>query len=1267
MSATARLLPLQASFDFGNPLSLNPSVAPLDYGGGKLAISDKVFTDGPVNISFSYGAPSGGSSLLLTHVNQYTDEITYSLMLTQGSVITFKSNGKAYLDSIRISDDSTIGDLSLMNGQPGKQNGRFWRAGDRRDVDSVSFMNTSQQSLIQKITVYYTTPSDVLEPYSTYLTDINGVDSLYKEGIVLSSFQSMSLSFAATMKEDPDTIKYIHVTGKYAYKDESVDMPMTVNVNDNKVTLSLKQALTEDGDFSVVIPSHSFYYPTGTRYDNKELIYKFKVFEPRNTFVPTLIDPDPGYITEFKDVYLKYPKPIKLSKNTLALTYNDEFFSTVNLTVTGINKDSLKISFEGNVDQKGTYKIVMPEGTVHTTAYETEYALKNDRWNPLDTLKYELVAEIPHVDSETMTLAKELLSLTGIGYPSKDSKGRAELDSLVHGATIPTDSALNVKIQSFYDENDVALPEAGKWYSIASVNSKADSLFLAYQSGSIVLSKNNQSATEFCANPGKDNTFVFTTRDGKVLHVLRGSGEFSSTSERNLTNDTTYINNLVLSKLAVEGKGGRELLGKLSIFGPLGNYTKTGKAYNAFALVDHSTSTILTDSVAESKDAILYFEDGKTSAFAFTEVDEPQPLVPIIKLQPDSIGSCKTPMALIFTNLNNVSLVDGTIPYFITKQGEKVASKITEILTSVEGRSNMFMVNADGLTDGSYALVLPEGTFSYGTTEDGRTVANVLLTIDFKIKHTSTDFTATMTNYGALQIIERNEQWLDFIEDVELNDLVLFASVPDVYSGFVPDPTKIVKIVDYYSNVTVAEGYFEVYEDFSKDYPDFPDCQAIKLKLTKPIGIGDLQYSPSLYSYVIPEAAFGDANFGRYLDGDPTVRPEDCIVNAYTVAPHFLVNNDKAKASKLAIYKSKAEYLIGKEEVGYPSKNSKGRIALKKVTDSGSNNYRDYLSAIDQFVNEKEVIMPSDDVYYKVYAVNVSDRRTYLSYDGLKVGVTEDENKATGFKIIKNPEGSYRFLTGNGKLLCGLSLDKNVTEDYREFVNDIFLERADIQGKRSYEKTLGMFSIMMETEDQQTEYQQIDVYETMILDASSECDNFYDSSTNCFILEEVANSDIPVPEMSASFSPLSETRITQLSTFYVTFSGTCDVSVADKSKVTLTDVTGKAWYPQSITPAESDKSFVINFSGVRAPAGASGDLWYVLTVGEGTFVYAFADRVIPWHEEIKRYKISATDGISNILSDDIESKVYDLQGRRTMKEKLPKGLYIQNGKKKVVR
>ena len=83
----------------------------------------------------------------------------------------------------------------------------------------------------------------------------------------------------------------------------------------------------------------------------------------------------------------------------------------------------------------------------------------------------------------------------------------------------------------------------------------------------------------------------------------------------------------------------------------------------------------------------------------------------------------------------------------------------------------------------------------------------------------------------------------------------------------------------------VATGHLEV------STPESEGWTTLRLVLDTPILEGQLK--PELYVVKLPEAAFGDANFGRWLQDKESVNPSECLVN-YSMPITFQVDNSKA-------------------------------------------------------------------------------------------------------------------------------------------------------------------------------------------------------------------------------------------------------------------------------------------------------------------------------------------------------------------------------------
>ena len=870
-------LQLTAPFNFGNPLSLSPSITPGDYTGAKIVVSDKTFTFGNISIGFSIGAGSGGSAQIMTTINPYTGEVSYCLRITQGCLMTISGTNGATLNTISFDDNSLKGDLSLQFGQPGSFSGMTWTSGGN-SVSSVAFLNTGEASQLKVITVNYTDLQDVLTPSSSVT-----------EGAELTSFKNMTLAFASAMTQVSTSGIKIEGTGISGSK------ALQTSLSGNVVTLSLpdNEEITTDGAFKITVPAGSF--RDGQGYQNKDLVYNFTVREPRNTFDPIAISPENGSTLEILEfpIILTFPTQ---EDNYIGYVDNSKIFF---LNREGVSSPIAQVKAEQGTEGQvllqvqgavtsfatgGVYTLSIDEKTVFNQMHGTDYAHYN---NQID-LSYTVVEPVDPL-KDLKEEAANLLEQIGseIGYPAAGSNADQQLSAVTADGATPTKEELEDAIAAFYSETNVVMPTEGNWYNIIGVNANNQNAYVAYADGKTSVSSASDAAAPFQFTKNSDGTYSFKTADGKYIMILSESGKVVETISKS--------SRLSVSKQLVIGVDNKLLLGKFSLNGWLGNDDEGTDLGYSTAAINYTNFTVVTPPTTGYS-----FNNTTSSAFIFQETTDPglpDAVDPELSLSPTSITSNTQTLTIIFSNVTSVGLKDANKPFFSTDAaGQDAVTTATAENILTKSGANTFTVHPDGLANGNYYLQLPVGTFDY--SESGVPVNDVAKALSFSIVEPQSQFNTSYTLYNALQVIERNIHYIDYIRDVDLNDLVFMARVPSFYSDLIPNPNVIVKIKNYYTSVVVTTGHFEAYTNFATDYPAYAadGYKAIKLVLPDPIQAGQLNNSPDLYCYDIPEAAFGDAKYGQYLVGQSGVRQEDCIVNPRTEAPYFYVDNSRATA-----------------------------------------------------------------------------------------------------------------------------------------------------------------------------------------------------------------------------------------------------------------------------------------------------------------------------------------------------------------------------------
>ena len=896
------------SFDFFSPQTLSTPITPAEVNGGFVILGDIDFTALSAKISFD-SPGTGASPEIQTFVNIYTGEASYFLKIPSGSKVIVSAMGDATLDAVIF--EGTMGGLALEYGQPGKMGGamgREWIDADQEHPKSVSFMANAWPGEINKIVVKYTEPSIALKP----------IASSYANGDTISSFKSLDLTFDRNIYK-ANASQVFTMTYKEEKKEAAETMNLTVSTSGKVATFVAPRELTADGIVSIDIPASSFRdteqpYSEVTDsvgqntkgYENAALHYTFTLRAARNTFECLSVTPDTGKVEKVPEtVTLKFDNDVTIADNASIKLYQNgtaKYPVSVSVDETDHSLVHLTYSHNGEITEPGEWSFVIPEKTIHNPFLGDEV---DDRWNPELTLTYTIPEPEPEPEPEISEMWKQAKALlenpeyTGVGYPALTSDARMHLEEVVKGDSISNDSInqlMEEAIGAFYNETNVTMPVLDKWYTIQGVNSEGKSIYLSLSEtkDSVLLSADAGKAAAFKVADTDGNVIVFETLEGKFLHILTTSTEYRRwTTPANVTNERDdEVNRLTLSKLIVAGADSTKTFGKLTIYGLLGD------GVYSTAAINYTNGTIV-DTPTEG----IYFDGEQSSAFILKETKNPTTITPQVVLTPTVIENDTVPMTLSFTNVSKVKLEEKTAPYFMLVQYDRNGKQISEqkvtttaesILTAVAGSDNTFMVHADGL-DGLadalsfYRLVMPTGTFSYDGNE--LAVTDTLLQDSFRIKGFN-------YSYDIISWLEENERYAmgqSYIADTDLNSFVLFSMVNAPFSGLVADPTKQVRLMRYYTNQLVRTGHFEPYPGFS-NIPGYEGYQAIRLVLDSPIEAGELQYTPGLYVYDVPQGTYGDLNFGKYISGDTSIDKSTCIANVRK-GFQVQVDNDLANAT----------------------------------------------------------------------------------------------------------------------------------------------------------------------------------------------------------------------------------------------------------------------------------------------------------------------------------------------------------------------------------
>lgn len=846
----------KATFNFSKPWTLSPSYPASAFEtteGSSIKVSDVSFTSGDVNLKFNDESNTTGD-WLAKHTSS-DQSVYYTLDMNDNSRMVVTGSDVKIL-SVTVGKGSTQGGFGIEKGQGGTFNTASsdfccqWKA-DGATYHSVSFFvsGSGTGAHFNTVTVEYSPKADVLTPSSTTIAD----------GSTVSSFSSFGLDFGRSISLLGGTATLKTPDGK--------TQSLNASVSGSTLTLGVSSALTDEGSYTISIPNNMIEDADG--YTNTSLSYTFTVKKDRAIFNPVAVDPAEGYVGKSlkSTITITFPDAVGTVKSDgQALLLNGK--AKIGITFKKSETDTKQIigTINGGKDvtDEGTWTLTLPEGFVHNELYNVP---GYDNWNKKTTFTWSVTSKAP--DTETMKAAKSLLTITGVGYPAADSEARKALTNLVNAETTPSDDDLKVAMANFYKETNVTLPEDGKYYKIYGVNSEGKKLYLAYDGSAVNLSASATDAYAFKAEAKGSNKVAFSTLDGKYLHVLMNESDYDLTSSKNVTDSyLASVNDLTLTRLASDKLDATLTFGKFLVNGYLGKNRK-GTDTNVNALLDYTTNL----PISKTDYSGAYFQKTISSAFVFEESTKPaEESVDVdVTFTPSTIKSLSEEMRLSFTHNNGVTLKDGVVPT-VTDENGKAVNGASATISPLKNSDMDFVIKVSGITkDGTYKLVFPKGTFSF--VDNSKQVISNELTETFTLKSSSTP-DPTPSDFKHYQYWEKLPQdggsQAEYPKDYITQYIVLVDRKQT--NGLVGNPKARVELVEFNNNQLMGYGHFEA-------DPDHTDNVNYALKLVWDQPIDMVHVRTTDYSFKIPEGAFGDSNYGKYLKDPSSVKSSDCTVN----------------------------------------------------------------------------------------------------------------------------------------------------------------------------------------------------------------------------------------------------------------------------------------------------------------------------------------------------------------------------------------------------
>lgn len=428
-------------------------------------------------------------------------------------------------------------------------------------------------------------------------------------------------------------------------------------------------------------------------------------------------------------------------------------------------------------------------------------------------------------------------------------------------------------------------------------------------------------------------------------------------------------------------------------------------------------------------------------------------------------------------------------------------------------------------------------------------------------------------------------------------------------------------------------------------------------------------------------------------------------LNGYDVAVTVAENTiNVSYAHNYAYAKAEAEATIAMKGVGYPTANAAARATLNKaIADAAAADHNittaaTLLAAVDAYKKSKaDIQMPEDGKAYVITNIHKTGGKRYMRYqeDGTSMIVRGEEelpieatyicHKVDGKYVFANNSGTYLTWRGKETTDCTNS-NKGYTTSYNPDYNT-FTVAANT-------KEFGCLSFGAKRDhDAHTQSYYI-VTRTGTFEKAG-FDNFYnDDYSSAFTFEEVAypntitfhdaqniNGVSHIATFSAPFATIIPAGV---KAYYVSAKGTeATMTAIDAQAIPANQgviLTSESDDAATMVPAAGETAATITGNQLGHSAGAAKTLTagegYILGNGtEGTAFYPCKAGSLPSN---KAYLLgngesaivmnfgNAVTGINTIAAPaSAKAPIFDLSGRRVVKA--TKGLYIQNGKKVIVK
>lgn len=889
----------QVTFDFTKPEQLNPSITPASGAGEYVVVTDVVFHEGPISLSFQRGDDYSYAAIATNNASyNYANYLTFSR-----STRFFISSEEHWIKHIEMTGNFTGEVASVDKHYFGGiwPNEEIYGPYDPR-VHEVEFYVSGKAPLYDKFVVTYVMDQNTLVPTNVSL--ISGTSTYVFDGFSLSFDQNVKITGTPKMwDQDGHTVSLSSYVSGY-----------NVSVKPDQEVIP--------GEYTIVIPEGTYSTLDGNFY-NPELRYNITVLDPVNTFVYEYTEPEEGIVDEIPDgVKVHFIGDVGGITNKTIAVYNVKGVQVRKMIAELAEDatDAIVLHFTPRpvpLTEPGIYTIVIPEGVAYDMLYDPEAAdfgiASGATCNPETVLTFN-VGGVEALDPALLNTANALLACKGIGYPAEDSEARLTLETLVDTQQC-SNAALREAIGAYYQTTDLTMPESALYYRIYNVATNGNLFYLQYTEGEgITLTTNPTKAAAFLAARNEDGTYVFQTPDGMYLHNLVLTDREGVTKSC-VSAEYSYVNDLQLDKFVSADADSVTAFGMFSLYGTMGKIN--GEDMMRYAKVNGETGMISNPSKTPEFSGIY------SSAFKLVQTEKPRILTEYTISPSSSIAvENLNYIDIAFKNATNVSYDSSKV---ITLSGVGGYIKYPTSVEFYGNEHNVAELTFGKVQNGNYTLTIPDSTFYY--QKNGETVYVQPITATFTV-YMFDDFKYDFAENGVVTRLYYPEIDGQDKADVDLNEFTILSY--DYKFSVSDNPVTISRRSGGHvvkSGVLDPEIKTEYLEDGSVSY------YYTKLILDTEITPGSIPDN-EIYFYTIPAATIGDANFGLYLQDPDAVNKRDCHVNA-KIEIFVKVDNSTGireieflDSDKLEIYDMNGNRLQEIPERGFYIINGKKAFAL---------------------------------------------------------------------------------------------------------------------------------------------------------------------------------------------------------------------------------------------------------------------------------------------------------------------------------------------------